>query len=311
MDSNSLKEIRNNLSALPVLEGRLERLQQQVDLAEETVATLKRKWEAESKDVDQLMGESFTVSLLRLIGKYEGKLSKESQEELLAKMEYDKACSRVDQLRTERDDISGRIALLQGDRQKYLAELNRRKNEIERNVDTKTYAQFSEMEGQIDSLAKQITELDEALRAASRVMETSKTALEELESAQSWATYDVWARGGLLSHLEKYDRIDQAQSSLSDIESQLKDLKRELSDVNLQDSVNFTHIDSMTRTVDFWFDNIFTDLNVRSIIQDNHEQLSELCVKINGITATMQRNKTELHQKIDQLEKSMEDLLVG
>lgn len=311
MDSNSLKVIRNGLSALPVLENRLEELQKQVDLAESTVSTLKRKWEAESKDVEQLMGESFTVSLLRLIGKYEGKLSKESQEQLLAKMEYDKACNRVDQLRIERDALSSRIALLQSDRQQYMAELNHRKNEIERNVNAETYIRFNEMEGQLDAFARQITESDEALRAASRVMVTAESALDDLESAESWATYDVWTRGGLLSHIEKYDRIDQAQSSLGDLDSQLKDLKRELSDVNLQDSVSFTAVDSMTRTVDFWFDNIFTDLNVRSIIQDNQEQLEALCEKIKGITETLQRNKTELHNKMNQLERSIEDLLVG
>lgn len=311
MDSSRLREIRNNLSTLPVLQERLERLSQQIHTAEGTVTALKRKYEAESQDVEQLMGESFTAKLLRLVGRYEGRLTKESQEELLAKIEYDKSCDRAAQLRTERDELSSRITLLNQDRQGYEAELNQRREEIEKDKNAETYARFNEMEEQFNALARQIAESDEALRAASRVVSTAENALEELESAESWATYDVWSRGGLLSHIAKYDRIDQAQSSLNGLDSQIKDLMRELSDVNLQESIGFTAIDSTTRAVDFWFDNIFTDLNVRSVIQDNQEQLRALCGKINSITSKLVRNEDEIHSRMNQLERSREDLLVG
>lgn len=311
MDSSRLREIRNNLSTLPVLQERLERLSQQIHTAEGTVTALKRKYEAESQDVEQLMGESFTAKLLRLVGWYEGRLTKESQEELLAKIEYDKSCDRAAQLRTERDELSSRITLLNQDRQGYEAELNQRREEIEKDKNAETYARFNEMEEQLNALARQIAESDEALRAASRVVSTAENALEELESAESWATYDVWSRGGLLSHIAKYDRIDQAQSSLNGLDSQIKDLMRELSDVNLQESIGFTAIDSTTRAVDFWFDNIFTDLNVRSVIQDNQEQLRALCGKINSITSKLVRNEDEIHSRMNQLERSREDLLVG
>jgi hypothetical protein len=45
----------------------------------------------------------------------------------------------------------------------------------------------------------------------------------------------------------------------------------------LQETVNLTDIDSTTRAVDFWFNNIFTDMNVRAVIGGH------ACKRIAGI----------------------------
>lgn len=310
MDSSRLKEIRTKLNTLPILHERLTRLNQQIKQAEDTVTKLKSKFEDEMQDMEQLLKESFFVSLLHFVGKYEGKLTKETQEQLLAKIEYDKASDRVDQLNIEQDELSNRIKLLNIESEQFKEELNLRREEIVKNVTGILFARYNEIDAQLKECTRQLVENDEALRAAQRVISTAKSAIGSLESAEGWATYDVWSRGGLISHIAKYNRIDEAQSSLSRLDSQLNDLHRELSDVNMCDYVNYTSIDSTTKAIDFWFDNIFTDLNVRTTIRDNKEELISLCDRINSISTKLESNKTGVYNKITQLEKNKEDLLM-
>ena len=311
MENLNLKEIRNRLSALPVLESRLEKLRIKLCDAEKNEYTLKKKYEEETDDVENLMKESFSTSLLRMVGRYEGKLTKETHEQLGAKVAYDHACELLNDLRTEQRELIQRISELKKDRSAYADALENRKLHILRNVGSEEYNRYMEIDHQLNDLEKQIAETDEAIRAANRVNDTARCALDCLESAQGWATYDVWTRGGILGHVAKYDHIDQAETYLSRIESQLKTLEDELADVNFQGSMCFTFYDTTTRAVDFWFDNIFTDLNVRSMISDNQDLLHDLLHKLETVIEALQSNKDNINCNMHRFESQLEKLLIN
>lgn len=309
MDNGRLKQIRSSLSALPVLEGRLNNLQEKSAEAEENLNRLKSKYQKEMRDVEKLHEKSFTVSLLQVIGRYEGKLTKESQEQLAAKMEYDKANSRVDELKADLYEISDRIRVLKEDQRQYEIELNNRREDIKRSISNVNHERYVDLDRQIGLLLKQTVEVDEAARAASRVFSTAQRALDSLDSAEGWATYDVWGGRGILSHAAKYGAVDDAEAAMNILDDQLKDLQKELSDIHLQESFHHNEIDSTTRAVDFWFDNIFTDMNVRSMIRENRESLVCLCEKINDLNSTLEQKKNAIHKNIDALEREQDTLL--
>lgn len=100
MDNERLLEIKYRVAALPTLEKRLEEIGRRIYDAEAEVRSLLRKYEAESMDVEELKKKSLSATLMKLIGIYEGRLNKETQEVLKAKVEYDKACQRVSELKT-------------------------------------------------------------------------------------------------------------------------------------------------------------------------------------------------------------------
>ncbi|HEX3027570.1 MAG TPA: hypothetical protein VHR42_10175 [Clostridia bacterium] len=311
MENDRLKEIRAGLSALPVMEQCMNNLRRQLSDAQSEYERLKRKFEAESQDVDKLYKESFTVMLLRKIGRYEGKLNKETQEQLAAKMEFDKAGDRVERLRSEEADAESRVEQLKNDRRQFEEELKRRRDEMKNNMALENHERFHKMEKQLQELSKQSAETDQAISAAEKVLSTAQSALDSLQSAESWATYDVWSNGGILSHSAKYEAVDDAEIAMESVNEQLENLHKELSDINLQDSIQFTPIDSTTRTIDFWFDNIFTDLNVRSRIQDNMDTLEVLCKNLNDLMDSLKSSKSKIETKETELEQDEENLLVG
>ena len=109
MDKNNLLELKSKLSGLPVLQERLKKLKALIKENDAQVKSLLEKYEAESLDVEQIQKNSLSTTILKLVGKYEDRVNKETQEMLHAKMEYDAADHRTMELKKERDMMYKRI----------------------------------------------------------------------------------------------------------------------------------------------------------------------------------------------------------
>lgn len=310
MESGKLIEIKNRLAMLPGLIDRREKLQSKIYDAEIDVKDLLSRLEAETLDVEQLKKDSFSAFLFKLTGRYEGKLDKESQEALAAKNEYDKATEWVKNLKAEYFELGRKITELRNDEELYKTELVKREEAIQQNTTGEVYDEYKRIEGECEEFSKQLVETDEAISAANSVRATCESALDSLESAEDWATYDVWGKGGILSHMAKYDNIDDAQECFNRLSYQLKDLQAELKDVNLLDISDITIIDSTTRTFDFWFDNIFTDLSVRNKIREDIDMVNSLDSHMGDIIDTLKENRLEITKRLRELEMQKNELLL-
>lgn len=311
MENQKLIDIRNSLTALPVLQLRLQKLEQRITEAEKEMQAVLQQYNAEALDVDQMKKDSLSNTLLKLIKKYEGKLNKETQEMLAAKMEYDKASNRILDLYSERDELNRRISLLLEDKEVYEAELKQREDKVKSSITSKQYLIYRKLEQQREALWQQSVEIDEAMKVARYAESTINSAMEHLQSAESWATYDIWARGGILSHMAKYDHIDNAQAEFDRLSYQLKDLKKELADIKDFEIASNLGIDSSTRMFDFWFDNIFTDLNVRDKIRADKEDVSRLKDKIHAIIAKLEDNRLGIRSMMEAVENDKKELLIN
>lgn len=302
MDNNSFSELKNKLAALPVLQERMESLSRRLYEAEDDIRSLLHKYQSEALDVDELQKDKFSHTLLKLIRLYEGKVNKETQEMLSAKLEYDKAAERVKQLAQEKAELAKKISELAADKRLFDTEYIQRENLIKSKISQQAFSSYTELERQQFELTKQIAETDEALHAASRVISAAANAVNHLKSAEGWATYDVWGGGGILSHMAKYDHIDDAKAELNRLSSLMKDFENELRDVNLYDVCAYAGIDSTTRAVDFWFDNIFTDLNVRDKIRDDMYQIQKLMGQTDQICNRLKGNKEQIKKMLSEAE---------
>jgi uncharacterized coiled-coil DUF342 family protein len=141
------------------------------------------------------------------------------------------------------------------------------------------------------------------------VLGTAKNAMDQLDDAESWATYDIWFSKGIFSHMAKYDRIDSAEEQFDRLASQITDLKNELKDINLSVDLSLSSIDSTTRAIDFWFDNIFTDMAVRDQIRDNQDQLRGIYGKIDRVIDKLESIKSDINRQIRETEKKKDDLI--
>lgn len=311
METEKLIEIRKNLAMLPTLQDRIKKLKGKILDAEEIVDGLREKYEAEALDVEKLEKNSLSTIILKNFGRYEDKYNRESEEMFAAKLEFDKAMERVNDLNKELKESEKRLSLLSQEKRTYEAELERREELIKSDAGGEVSNKYREIETGQDAFAKQLAETEEALRAAERVISTADTAMEHLDSAEDWATFDVWTRGGIFSHIAKYEHIDNAKYCFNHLNSQLEDLQKELEDLNLTGISSLDGIDSTTRTIDFWFDNIFTDMNVRQRIRDDNERVSDLRIKISGLTDKLKNDMSVIKSRIRELEQKKNDLIIG
>ena len=134
--------------------------------------------------------------------------------------------------------------------------------------------------------------------------------MDYLNSAHGWATYDVWTKGGIFSHIAKYDHVDNAQKEFNKLNYQLRALQRNFLYEHGQIS-RISRYRCYNRAVDYWFDNIFTDLNVRSTIRENQEKLRRLERNIDNIILKLAKCKAQINRDINKIEYEREDLIIS
>jgi uncharacterized phage infection (PIP) family protein YhgE len=133
---------------------------------------------------------------------------------------------------------------------------------------------------------------------------------EQLDSAESWGTYDVWFKGGLISHMAKYDHIDEASDLMNRLTAQLRDLRTELADIRMSGDYAMNEYSSGTRALDYFFDNIFTDLSVRDRIRDDQESVRQIRGQLNRLEQELNRRLAAAQAMVKQLSAQLETFLV-
>jgi chromosome segregation ATPase len=298
----NLNELLSRIQMLETLENRISIMQNEIRKAEDEVAGLRKQYEQEHRDVEQMQKSPLSAFLLKLADKCENKLEIEQREEIEAKLALDRALTRLYGLKQSEDELSSRISALRCEKRTYQSELAIRCQELADMFSEPEGARYKALEAERNSIISRITEIKEALGAAARAKSTAKDTLKFLEGAEEWATYDIFTHRGIFSHMAKYSQIDSAVESFHRLLSQLRDLKSELNDVQGLTASGLIEISSSQRTVDFWFDNIFTDLSVRGQIKDNAEKAKRLLSGINSAEAPL---KSKLQTEEAKLAENM------
>jgi len=311
VDNMSLLKLKNELTALPVLEKRLQKVYDRIHKARAEVEELLQKYEKEALDVERIRKESFSATLLKLVGLYKGKVEKEMEEMLHAKTRYDAASVQLTELECEASRLKSRIEELRRDKRAYEEEMERREALLKNSISSEASKVYTKLCEEADYLSRQLTETEEALRAANRAYETCRSALEYLDEAEGWAAYDVWISKGLISHMIKYDKIDMAQEAFARLNAQLNELRLELDDIDLDIDFPQISFDSATRFLDIWFDNIFTDLRVRNQIRDYQDYARELCDKITRIREKLSSTRKDLTEAVRKIEERQEEIVIS
>ncbi|WP_282920020.1 hypothetical protein [Ignavigranum ruoffiae] len=119
-----------------------------------------------------------------------------------------------------------------------------------------------------------LKELSEARQVAYNVISEVNQAINTLNRARSWGIWDIFL-GGLLMSSIKRNKIEQANQEIYQISKSLERLQDELDDVQmiLPQTVSNSTFD---KSMDIWFDNLFTDFKVQGQIKKSLEQLNAL-----------------------------------
>ncbi|GAA1801024.1 hypothetical protein GCM10009811_25930 [Nostocoides veronense] len=248
------------------LDGLVATLGAEVARAGAAVEARARQLASESADVERLEG----VSLSRLFGSIRGSrlgdLERERAERDAASIAYDAAVRDRDRLTEQLSDVRRRRIALGDVSQTYdaaVAAYSMEASELGRDGGRDLFA----ITQRLAAARSRLRELDEALAAGDGAARDLDAALKVLGSADGWSTYDTFLGGGMLSSAIKRDKIDDASALLSRAAASIERFRRESADVG-DVPVPDLSLSNGLRTLDVWFDNIFTDLSVRGKIKE-------------------------------------------
>ncbi len=210
-------------------ERRQEELQSELAAAAAKCHELKQQLGKEQADVDRLERLSLGALFYALIGQKESRLSKEQEELLQAKLNYEEAAATVEDVERELLDVKlklGGMRRLEDE----IGALLVRKQELIRSQSDARADKLNELSDWAAELGADVRELEEACSAGRGVIRLLDHALKLLGSALNWGTWDMLG-GGTISTAMKHSRIDEARSALHAAQRGVERFRRELQDV--------------------------------------------------------------------------------
>lgn len=299
-------------ATLEVLRRKKAELESQLIQGAAQREALHRDMEAEKADVTRLESDSFIVSLLKLLNLHEGRLTKESEEYLKAKLDYERKCFEVEEAEGQLTVLDRRIRETEVAQSAYQKTLTTKLAAFEAlPKDAPQRAVYQKLTEKEMKLKAECVELEEALDACRRAIDTKDAAMVLLKSADSWATWDAFAGGGLLTDMIKYEKIEAVQNAFKSLSADLAHLGRELADVDESASLERINIDSTTKVFDIWFDNIFTDFKVKAQIQSQIEALHLLEGQLSSLRLSLESRQEVAEGGLKACIQALEDTLMA
>ncbi|MCE1175234.1 MAG: hypothetical protein LWW77_11595 [Propionibacteriales bacterium] len=170
-------------------------------------------------------------------------------------------------------------------------------------------AQLVEISGQLASVAAQRAQLANAKVAAKAADTALNDAARELASADGWSTYDTFFGGGMISSTVKHDHLDAAGARFAAAAAALRQLSTQLADAGLV-GVAGLQVDDLTRTLDVWFDNFFTDWFVSDQISEARRRTAQASSAVAAATARIAGKVAELDALESRLKQAREDVII-
>lgn len=243
---------------------------QRAQLAEKT-AELERSKLAEQADVDRLEGRSLAAFFYGVIGKMDEKLTQERAEAYAARVKYDAAARELASVEEDLERKEAELSRLAGCEARY-EEALRRKQEALKASGGPVAGEILRLEERLSGLESQEKEIGEAICAGREALATADRILQSLDSADDWATWDLFG-GGLIADIAKHDHLDSAQAAVEQLQVQLRRFRTELVDVGSIQADLHVSIDGFLRFADYFFDGLFADWAVMDQINQSQQQV--------------------------------------
>lgn len=263
----------------------------------------------ENADVDAMERTTVTSVFYALLGKKEEKLEKEQREALAAKLNYQAVAreladcrERIDAMTQERDTLTP-----------YLERCNVLRERIRDTLrsDPVTADRILSLEREIAENQSQLREIDEAIAAGQKVMERIEGIEDSLSSAESWGTFDLFTRGGIISSMAKHSALDEAQDGAEQLQIALSRFRTELADVRIDGDMGQLNMDGFLRFADWFFDGLLVDWTVLSRIHDSQDSVARVRDQVDEALARLEELKIAREKKRNVLKEKMDQAVAG
>jgi hypothetical protein len=276
--------------------------------AEQRACELRDRLAEENAEVESLESFSFARIWAGLKGSRASDLERETAERDAARYAVADAEARAQVARSDVAGITEQLRVLGNVDGAYAAALAHKDAWVQQHDTVRTH-ELAGLAEQRGTLGAEVTETAEAEQAGLAARDLLVHARQLLGSAGSWATWDTFGGGGIFTDIAKYDKMNQAQRVLREVDMALGSFGRELADVGLT-GVGAVEVDSLTRTFDVFFDNIFSDLAVRSRIQQATARVEDALRSLEQVLHTLQEKTAQLDAELRAIDDQRERLLL-
>lgn len=264
---------------------------------EERSVQLKQVLEKEYHDVEQLDKLNLTALFYSILANKDKKQEKERQEYLKAKLQYEEAIKEIKLIKRTVEQLRIEINLLKNSEEKYQL-LLREKEEFLLSLEDESSKNLQGVIDDINAAALHIQEIEEVLQEAEPALHYLNETFNQLQSAESWGTFDMIG-GGLLVTSIKHGKIDEARLGISKAQFYLDNLSRELRDVvlptQLNESIDIGDFDSFG---DYIFDGLIFDFIVQEKISKSRSHVQSVYLQVSTIEHMLKNQLQELQNAI-------------
>ena len=135
-------------------------------------------------------------------------------------------------------------------------------------------------------------EIEEAVLAGERALDSLREAKRQLNSARAWGIYDL-VGGGLISSMIKHSKINNANEWMDQANRDLRRFARELQDVDSEGLQIDTG--SLVSMLDIFCDNFFSDIMVQQKINDSRARIDALTDRIEAAVQALKQKSAGLY----------------
>lgn len=300
---------KQEMDRLPALKRRSDHLRRQLQETGRLIDEQEKRLRSEQADVDQLGNKTLGNYILSLSRRMDDRRQKEEAELVAARRRYDELIEEQRYLQKALLEQEKQMMAARRAEQNWHEGLLARKEWILDN-DSETAHNYRKLEQALQQTRSQITEIEEAAAVVRRSDATADAMLDRLNSAEGWSTFDVWSRGGIISHVAKYNHLDAVSELTGQLKAQLRDLRSELADIRMEASFDLNAYSNGTRALDFFFDNIFTDLSVRDRVREDLDSVHQIKGKLHQIEKELSRRLAQAKGQANQDSAKMQQLLL-
>lgn len=288
------------------LEQDLRSVENELQVESARLESLSSMLEKEKVDVEKLERTNITALFYSVLGSREQQLEKERQELLATQLSFQQTKHQADFLERERDRILEQLKKLKDVDLEYMSLLSE-KEQFLRQSNQNVARELMMLAEQVASLNSELNEIAEAVAAGKEAISSLEQAIDALDGARSWGTWDMLG-GGLISTAIKYSRIDDARISIHEVEASMSRFRRELSDV--RESIDLQiNIEQFESFADYFFDGLIVDWIVQSKIVDSLERCKQGMVGLGKAVAELENLKRGVQGQVRKLTEQRKRLI--
>ncbi|CAM5203770.1 hypothetical protein UACE39S_01964 [Ureibacillus acetophenoni] len=154
-------------------------------------------------------------------------------------------------------------------------------------------------------------EIEEAREAGNNAITQLYNALDSLNSASDYSTWDTFFGGGLIATHLKHEKLDESQNQLHQAQIALQRFKNELLDIQEMSTRHLTvNTDGFVKFADYIFDDIFSAWSIHSKISSSKEHVSRVLSDVRNTILNLEKKKQRIDQKLSEI-NNKKNLILG